>query len=112
MFFCSSSLQIDKKYTPLAIQLHEGQKISLAKLLLANLYQLLGIASYKSKHLPKTNKSYLMSGPLWLLQLWLSVAFEPKLHLSQLKVLLEETDCKSIKGIKLALVTLMTTLQK
>ena len=37
-FFCSSSLQITKKYVPLAIQLHEGRRISLSKLLLDTLY--------------------------------------------------------------------------
>lgn len=37
-FFCSSLLQIAKKYVPLAIQLHEGRRIPLSKLLLAILY--------------------------------------------------------------------------
>lgn len=103
--FCPGSLQISNKYVPLAIQLYEGQKDSLAKLLLAKLYQPLGNASYKLKHLPEINKSYLISGPLWLLQLQLNYTFEPKLHITESKALLEETDCRSIEGTKLALVT-------
>lgn len=83
--FCLSSLQIAKKHVPLAIQLNEGQKISLSKLLLANLYQSIGDASYKLKHLPETNKSYLLSGPLWFLQLWLNAMFKPKLHVTKKK---------------------------
>lgn len=64
--FCSSSLHVAKKFIPLAIQLHKGRKISLSKLLLANLYQSLREASYKLKHLPVTKKSFVVSGPLWL----------------------------------------------
>lgn len=103
--YYSGSLQIAKKCIPLTIQLHEGRKISLAKMLLANLYQSLGNASYKLKHLPETNKSYPVSGSLWLLQLWLNAIFEPKLHITKSKALLEEIDCKSIKGTILSLVT-------
>lgn len=103
--FCLGSLQIAKKFAPLAIQLNEGQNISLAKLLLANLYQSLGNAYYKLKHLPETNKSYLASDPLWLLQLWLNATFEPKLHIIGSKALLKETDCRSIEGTTLAIIT-------
>lgn len=71
---CSGSLQVAKKFIPLAIQLHEGQKISLSKLILAKLYQSLGEASYKLKYLSETNKSFLLSGPLWLLQITKSQA--------------------------------------
>lgn len=87
------------------IQLHDGRNISLANLLLASIYQSLGNASYRLRHLPETNKSYLLSNPLWLLQLWLSATFEPKLHVTQSKDLLEEPDCRSIEGTRLALVT-------
>lgn len=65
--FFSISLQVDKKFVPLAIQLRKGRHISLSKFHIANLYQSLGEASYKLKHLLETNKSFLASGPLWLL---------------------------------------------
>lgn len=55
-FFCSNSLQIAKKYSPLGIQLHEGRRIFLSKLLLVTLYQSIGNTSYKLKHIPETNK--------------------------------------------------------
>lgn len=74
-------------------------------MLLANLYQALGHFSYKLKHLLETNKSYLISGPLWILKLSLSATFKPKLHVTQSRALLEETDSRSIKGTKLYLVT-------
>lgn len=74
--FCSDSLQVAKKFVPLSIHLHEGRNISLSKLILANLYQSLGEASYKLKQLPETSKSFLLSGPLWLLQLWPNARFD------------------------------------
>jgi len=37
--FCSRSLQIPKKFTTLAIQLHEGRDICLGKLILGSLYE-------------------------------------------------------------------------
>lgn len=64
--FCSSSLHVAKKFVPLAIQLQEGKKISLNKLLMVNLYQSLGDASYKLKHLYENSKIkyFLVSCPL------------------------------------------------
>lgn len=100
--FYSSSLQVTKKFVPLAIQLHEGRKISLSKLILANLYQSLGKASYKWKHLPETNKLFLLTGPLWLLQLWLNATFEPKLQITEYQALIEQTGCRTIEGTRLA----------
>lgn len=64
--FCSGSLQVAKKFIPLATQLHEGRKISLNKLIMSNLHQSLGEASYKLKHLLETNNSFLLSGPFWI----------------------------------------------
>lgn len=58
-----------------------------------------------SRNTSKKNKSYLISDPLWLLQFWLNATFEPKLHIIESKALLEETDCRSIEGTRLALVT-------
>lgn len=69
------------------------------------MYKSIGSSYYKLKHLPKINESYLIYGPLWILQLWLNATFEPKLHITKSKALLEETDCRSIEGTRFALVT-------
>ena len=73
---CPSTLQIAKDYTNLAIQIHEGRNISLGKLLLAFIYQSMGLASLKVRILYKIPKTLLLSGPLWLLQHWLNATFE------------------------------------
>lgn len=96
---------MDKKYIPLAIQLHEGRKISLGNLFIATIYQSLGTSYHKLKHLPETNRKYLFSGPLWLLQLWLNATFKPRLQITISKALMVETDARSIEGTKLALIT-------
>lgn len=96
-----------KKFVPLAIQLHEGRNISLIKVILANLYQSLGYASYKLKHLPNNTKSkyFLVLGPFWLLQLWLNSTFEPRLHITQSQALMKETEGRDIEGTRLTLLT-------
>lgn len=60
--FCPGSLQIAKSYIILEIQIHEGQQVSLGKLLLASLYH-----SLKLKFLHSTLKALNMFGPMWLL---------------------------------------------
>lgn len=52
--FFPGSLQIEKSYIALAIQIHKGQQVSLGKLLLASLYQALGMATPKLKLLANT----------------------------------------------------------
>lgn len=61
------SLQIAKSYINLEIQIHEGRQISLGKLLLASLYQSLGLATLKLKFLHSTTKALNLSGVVWLL---------------------------------------------
>lgn len=73
---CPGSLQIDKSYISLEIQIHEGQQVSLGKLLLAFLYQALGLGTLKLKFLSNTPKALNLSGPLWILQHWLNATFE------------------------------------
>lgn len=63
--FCLGSLQIAKSYINLAIQIHEDRQVSLGKLLLASLYQSLGLATLKLKFLHNTPKALNLSGPLW-----------------------------------------------
>uniref|UniRef100_A0A151UFU2 Aminotransferase-like plant mobile domain-containing protein n=1 Tax=Cajanus cajan TaxID=3821 RepID=A0A151UFU2_CAJCA len=77
--FCTTSLQVPKYYYILAQALHLGKKICLSKLLLASLYTCLDEASESLLcELGPRN----LSGPLWLLQLWLSAIFEKKLSLT------------------------------
>lgn len=78
--FCLGSLQIAKSYISLAIQIHEGRQVSLSKLLLASLYQALGLATLKLKFISNTPKALNLSCPLWLLQHWLNATFEYQLR--------------------------------
>lgn len=55
--FCPGSLQITKSYIALVIQIHGGRQVSLGKLLLASLYQALGLAALKLKFLSNTPKA-------------------------------------------------------
>lgn len=72
---------------------------------MANLYQLPGETSYILKHLLEIIKSFLASGPLWLLQLWLNTTFKPKLQIATSRALIVYDDCKTIEGTILALTT-------
>ncbi|XP_058753057.1 uncharacterized protein LOC131626238 [Vicia villosa] len=103
--FCHGSLQIAKSYTPMAIQIHEGRKISLGKLLLVYLYQNLGLAFLRLKHLHETTKQLSLSGPYWLLQHWLNVTFESHIGFTISPAILEFMHDRRVEGIKLALQT-------
>lgn len=76
--FCLKPLQVAKKYLTLENQLHFGHNVYLSKMILASLYGSLsdGIAQLKIQ-LGKRN--LLLSGLLWLLQLWLNVTFKSSL---------------------------------
>ncbi|XP_029125442.1 uncharacterized protein LOC109814161 isoform X2 [Cajanus cajan] len=76
--FCTPSLQVPKYYYNLAQALHLQRKICLSKLLLASLYTCLDEAS---ESLARESGPRNLSGPLWLLQLWLNALLEKKLHL-------------------------------
>nr|KYP47485.1 hypothetical protein KK1_030882 [Cajanus cajan] len=77
--FCTPSLQVPKYYYVLAQALHLKKKICLSKLLLASLYTCLDEAS---ESLSRESGPRNLSGPLWLLQLWLNAILENKLSLT------------------------------
>ncbi|PNX56667.1 hypothetical protein L195_g058320, partial [Trifolium pratense] len=88
--FCSRSLQIARKFIPMAVQIHEGCHFALGRLLLATLYEsigevcdnLKGLTPAKSKSKKAaTDGSFQAAGPMWLLQLWLNATFEKELGL-------------------------------
>lgn len=107
--FCPGSLQIAKSYIALEIQIHEGRHISLRKLLLASLYQALGLETLKLKLLANTPKSLNLSGPLWLLQHWLNATFEYQLgYVISERLMLLNKD-RLIEGARLALTTCQET---
>ncbi|XP_050918350.1 uncharacterized protein LOC127135752 [Lathyrus oleraceus] len=74
-FFCCKSLQVAKRFLTLTNQLHVGRRVCLSELLLASLYESLGSASAKLKEY-EAGTNLLLSGPYWLLQLWLNATFE------------------------------------
>src|ERR1044072_1969496 len=78
--FCPSSLQITVSCSNLAIQLHQGKDICLAKLILAILYDSLHSASFYIKVSGIPNDNLLTSGPLWLRQFWLNANFQHKIN--------------------------------
>jgi len=50
-------------------------------------------------------KSLLISGPIWLFQLWFTATFEPKLHTFVPKDYAEGVNHRRVKGTSLALLT-------
>lgn len=102
-FFCSRTMQVPQYLLPIAQLLHEGTDLCLSKLFLANLYDSLSDAvTILRSPFPIT----LISGPFWLLQLWLNSIFESesnttkpmriycgpvRVHLSSLTPILEKT---------------------
>ena len=61
--FCSRSIQIPKKITTLAIQLHEGRDIYLGKLILGSLYENLNQALTSIKEF-QSGGSLIIPGPI------------------------------------------------
>jgi len=76
--FCTRSIQVDKGYKTLAIQLHEGRDICLSKLILGSLYESLNQAVISIKQY-QTGGSLIIPGPIWLFRLWLLATFRTKL---------------------------------
>jgi len=66
--FCTSSLQVTKKFIAKAIQLDEGQKFYLIRLILGNLFQSLGYGRQVMQR-PDQGKVVLIFGSIWLFQL-------------------------------------------
>ncbi|XP_027346509.1 uncharacterized protein LOC113858193 [Abrus precatorius] len=95
--FCSRSLQVPKTLLTLAQLLHEESSICLGKLILGNLYENLNeaVASFRSNDFPSV-----ISGPFWLLQLWLNAIFEEKLQSSE-----PPNTSREIEGFRLTFLT-------
>lgn len=72
-FLCNMSCCIGINYIPLANLLHGGKEVCLNKILLSSLYESLGdiYKSIKDSNSIPSN----MTGPLWLLQMWLNVIY-------------------------------------
>ena len=64
--FCSRSLQMQQRYYALAIMLHEGHRLSLSKLIIAQLYEEMSSIVTKLQHNHPINPG----DPMWFLQLW------------------------------------------
>ncbi|XP_050916133.1 uncharacterized protein LOC127131246 [Lathyrus oleraceus] len=77
MFF-SRSLQVAKRFITMANQLHVGTKLCLSEMILANPYESLSESVNILKTIKDQGKINL-SGPFWLLQLWLNATFEASL---------------------------------
>lgn len=107
--FCPSSLQIAKSYIALEIHIHEGRQVSLGKLLLASLYQALGLATLTLKFLSNTPKALNMAGPLWLLQHWLNAIFEYQLGYIMSEHIMWLNEDRPIEGDRMALMTCQET---
>lgn len=73
--FCLKSLQVAKKFLTLATQLHAGRNVCLNEMILANIYESLGEGVTALKNI-QTKGNILLSGPFWLMQLWLNASFE------------------------------------
>ncbi|CAJ2641681.1 unnamed protein product [Trifolium pratense] len=99
--FCTQSLQVAKKFIPMAIQLHECQQFNFARLVLGCLYESMRDAC---EHLKRTGdgSTFLGAGPFWLLQLWLTATFHAELDLFLPEPYYEESRTRQIEGTRLA----------
>lgn len=86
---CSHSIQVAKKFITIANQLHVGRKLYLSEMILIHLYESLGEGVTLLKTLGD-QVNLLLSGPFWLLQLWLNASF--KKHLPKLQTPDEESE--------------------
>lgn len=96
--FCSKSLQVSKKYLTLANQLHVGHDICLSEMILASLYESLSDGVAQLKNLGDKG-NLLLSGPFWLLQLWLNATFKASLRTRASSTrMLRESGTKGLKA--------------
>jgi len=100
--FCSRSLQIPKKFTTLAIQLHEGRDICLGKLILGSLYENLNQEVMSIKEF-QSGGSLIIPGSIWLFQLSLLATFKTKLTINLPPNLSKGHEERSIERICLAM---------
>ena len=100
------SLQVTKKILTLATQLHHGYNCCLDELILANLYESISNGVTQLKVIGN-RASLLLSGPFWLLQIWLNATFES--FLPQKNIINEKAPRilnRRVEGTRLALLTL------
>lgn len=103
--FCSRSIQVARMYITIANQLHAGRRLCLSEMILGHLYESLGESVTLLKNLGDRG-NLLLSGPFWLLQLWLNASF--KKHLPSLQILDEEYEAirnRTVEGIRLSQMT-------
>jgi hypothetical protein len=87
-------------FIPMAIQIHEGRDFALGRLLLAVLYEVIGDACDDIKA-SNDGSPFLVSGRIWLLQLWLNATFEEELRLIVPSDYAEEVANRTIDGGRL-----------
>jgi hypothetical protein len=83
---------------------HEGRIFSLGRLLLATLYEAMGNVSVAIKA-SKDGSKFTVSGPMWLLQLWLNATFETELGLIMPSDYQKEVDERTVEGQRLVRLT-------
>jgi hypothetical protein len=81
-------------------QIHEGRRFGLGCLLLATLYEAMRTASDAIKA-SKEGSNFVVSGPMWLLQLWLNATFETELGLIVPSDYQKEVDEREVEGQRL-----------
>jgi hypothetical protein len=91
-------------FIPMARQILEGRRFSLGRLLLAALYEAMGNASDAIKA-SKDGSNFVVSGPMWLLQLWLNATFETELGLIVPSDYEKEVNEREIEGQRLVRLT-------
>lgn len=103
--FCSRSIQVAKKFIILVNQLNVGHDLCLSEIILAHLYESLGEGVTDLKN-PNDKGNLLISGPFWLLQLWLNASFEASLlYLNLIDAKVGEIKNKKVEGIHMAQLT-------
>lgn len=103
--FCSSSLQMVKKFIAFPTQVHEGRNIYHSKLILAYRYESLGLVYFGLKSITHPYDKLLFSGPMWLLQLWLNATFEPYLNLTIPYDLARKVEDRRVQGTRISFLT-------
>jgi hypothetical protein len=91
-------------FIPMAQQINEGRRFGLGHMLLATLYEAMGNASDAIKA-SKEGSTFVVSGPMWLLQLWLNATFETELGLIVPSDYQKEVDEREIEGQRLVRLT-------
>jgi hypothetical protein len=99
--FCTRSLQVAKKFIPMAVQIHECQSFGLGSLILGALYEAMRSACENIKK-TSSGSTFLGYGPFWLLQLWLNATFTKELDLTLPEIDFEDTRGRHVEGTRLA----------